>query len=825
MDDFFNFSLPFSNPVLIFALVMIVILLAPIIFRKMKIPGIVGIILFGMLIGPSVLNLLERDSTIELLGTVGLLYLMFMAGLSIDLNRFEKLRNQSIGFGMLSYLFPALGAYFTGVYLLNYSLETSLLLGAIVGSHTLLAYPISERLGITKNTAVTMSMGGTLVTDILSLGVLAVIAGTVGDSQGAGYWAIFSSSIIIFVVGSILILPRLGRWFFRNMKHDTDVDFVFMMAVLFATAFLAELAGLASIIGAFIAGLLLNRLVPGNGTLMSRVQFVGNALFIPFFLISVGMLVDVKVLASLDVWIYALLFTALVLVGKAIAALIVRFAKGFSNAEGLVIFGLTTPQSAATLAVTLLGFDLGFFDQTAVNAVVIMILLTCLVGPWIVEKFGRRVALQEEKKPYEPSQSPQRIIVPLANPETSDALMDIAFMIRDENSEEPIYPLTVAHDGKDVDAQVARGEKMLSHAVIHAAAAEIAVTPITSIDLNIAGGIARSVNEKLASIVVIGWNGAVSTKQRIFGSILDQLLQKVDQMVMVSKIHKPINTVERLIIAIPPYASLEPGFGGAMRSLKLMADQIGSELTIVVPEERLDSVKVIIKSIKPTLKTKFISLDSWKELTLWMDNSIDENDLFVLMSAREGSLSWRPGLDRIPRVIAQRFPKLCFITVYPSEAERRIKNLNNSSVPKLLKQNRIFISETGDSLEEKFIKMLSEETSIISEDIERLIRRLLKNSSDYSPEMMSGVVLYDAHTTLVSDQMLFIGIVKEGLQISKIANKAFVVMMLIRPKELSIDEHLKGVDTAARLVRPGNSIEQLKLAQSSEDVFKSLLKN
>lgn len=537
------------------------------------------------------------------------------------------------------------------------------------------------------------------------------------------------------------------------------------------------------------------------------------------------MLVDVKVLASLDVCIYALLFTALVLVGKAIAALIVRFAKGFSNAEGLVIFGLTTPQSAATLAVTLLGFDLGFFDQTAVNAVVIMILLTCLVGPWIVEKFGRRVALQEEKKPYEPSQSPQRIIVPLANPETSDALMDIAFMIRDENSEEPIYPLTVAHDGKDVDAQVARGEKMLSHAVIHAAAAEIAVTPITSIDLNIAGGIARSVNEKLASIVVIGWNGAVSTKQRIFGSILDQLLQKVDQMVMVSKIHKPINTVERLIIAIPPYASLEPGFGGAMRSLKLMADQIGSELTIVVPEERLDSVKVIIKSIKPTLKTKFISLDSWKELTLWMDNSIDENDLFVLMSAREGSLSWRPGLDRIPRVIAQRFPKLCFITVYPSEAERRIKNLNNSSVPKLLKQNRIFISETGDSLEEKFIKMLSEETSIISEDIERLIRRLLKNSSDYSPEMMSGVVLYDAHTTLVSDQMLFIGIVKEGLQISKIANKAFVVMMLISPKELSIDEHLKGVDTAARLVRPGNSIEQLKLAQSSEDVFKSLLKN
>jgi len=824
MNESLNFSVPFSNPVMIFALVMIVILVAPIVFKRIKIPGLVGIILSGMVIGPSVLNLLERDSTIELLGTVGLLYLMFMAGLSIDLNRFEKLRNQSIGFGILSYSFPALGAYFAGVNLFNYSLESSLLLGAIVGSHTLLAYPIVERLGITKNTAVTMSMGGTLVTDTLSLGILAIIAGTVGDAQGPGYWTLFGTSIAIFLIAAVLILPRLGRWFFRNLKHETDVDFVFLMAVLFTTAFLAELAGLASIIGAFIAGLLMNRLVPGNGTLMSRIQFVGNALFIPFFLISVGMLVDVEVLASLEVWIYAISFTTLVFAGKAIGSLIVRLLKGFSNAEGLVIFGLTTPQSAATLAVTLLGYDLGFFDQTAVNAVVIMILITCLIGPWLVEKFGREVALQEEKKPYEPSQTPQRIIVPLANPETSDALMDIAFMIRDENSEEPIYPLTVAHDGKDVDAQVARGEKMLSHAVVHAAAAEIPVNPVTAIDLNIAKGIARSVNEKLASTVVIGWNGATSARQRIFGSILDQLLQKIDEMVMVCKIHKPINTVERVVIAIPPYASLESGFNGAIRSIKLMADQIGSSLTVLAPKERMKNVERRINRVKPELETKFISMKSWMELPGWLDESIEEDDLFVLLSAREGSLSWRPGLDRLPRVVAQRFPKLCFITVYPSEVEHQAKKLEEGSRQKLLKQDRIVISETGDSLEEKFVKMLSRDDTIPREKVEHLISRLLKNSSDYSPEMMSGVVVYDAHTSIVQEQMLFVGIVKEGLQIPKTANKAHVLLMLLSPKELSVREHLKGVNTVARLVRPGESIEQLKAAQKPEYVFSILMK-
>ena len=824
MDEILNLSLPFSNPVLIFALVMVVILVAPILSKKIKIPGIVGIILSGMLIGPSVLHLLERDSTIELLGTVGLLYLMFTAGLSIDLNRFEKLRNQSIGFGLISYLFPAAGAYFAGIHWLNYSLESSLLLGAIVGSHTLLAYPIIERLGITKNTAVTMSMGGTLVTDTLSLGILAIIAGTVGDEQGPGYWTVFATSIAVFLAAAILTLPRVGRWFFRTMKHETDVDFVFLMAVLFATAFIAEMAGLASIIGAFIAGLLLNRLVPGNGTLMSRIQFVGNALFIPFFLISVGMLVDVQVLGSLEVWIYALIFTMLVFVGKALASGIVRLIKGFSNAEGFVIFGLTTPQSAATLAVTLLGFDLGFFDQTAVNAVVIMILLTCLVGPWMVEKFGRDVVLQEEKKPYEPSQTPQRIIVPLANPETSDALMDIAFMIRDEKSEEPIFPLTVARDGKDVDAQVARGEKMLSHAVVHAAAAEVPVNPVTSIDLNIANGIARSVNEKLASVVVIGWNGATSATQRIFGSILDQLLQKIDEMVMVCKTHKPINTVKRVVIAVPPYASLEPGFSGAVRSLKLMVDQVGGTLTILAPKERMKNVEKRIKKVKPDIETEFIPIDGWGELPAWMDKHTLKDDLFVLVSAREGSLSWRPALDRLPRVISQRYPDLGFITVYPSEVEQDGKNRDQESGMKLLKSTDIVISETGESLEHKFVRMLSANKNIDEKDVERLIHRLLTNSSDYSPEMMAGVVLYDAHTSLIQEQQLLIGVVKEGIRIPKTAHKARVVLMLLSPKQLPVKEHLRGVNRAARLIRPGENVKKLISAQSPEEVYSILIK-
>jgi len=798
--------------------------LAPILVRKIKVPGLVGIILAGTVVGPSILGLLERDSTIELLGTVGLLYLMFMAGLSIDLNRFEKLRNQSIGFGTISYIFPAVGAYFAGIHLLNYSVESSLLLGAIVGSHTLLAYPIIERLGITKNTAVTMSMGGTLVTDTLSLGILAVIAGTVGESQGAGYWTAFAISIGVFLTAAIIILPRLGRWFFRNMKHDTYVDFVFMMAVLFSTAFLAELAGLASIIGAFIAGLLLNRLVPMNGTLMNRIQFVGNSMFIPFFLISVGMLVDVQVLASLEVWLIAILFTALVFVGKGVSSLIVKLIKGFSNAEGYVIFGLTTPQSAATLAVTLLGFDLGFFNHTAVNAVVILILITCLVGPWLVEKYGRDVAIQEEKKPYEPSESPQRILVPLANPETSDTLMDIAFMIRDEKSAQPVFPLTVARDGKDVETQVAKGEKMLSHAVIHAAAAEVPVNPVTSVDYNIANGIARAVSENLGSVVIIGWNGTTSTKSRIFGSILDQLLLEIDEMVMVSRISKPISTHTRILIAVPPFASTESGFSGAIRSLKLMADQTGDQLVFVLTSEQKEYVQKRIEKVKPNLETEFQTIEKWSDLPSWLDKTVHDDDIFVLISAREGSLSWRPALDRLPRVVAQRYPELSFITVYPSEAETDSGGLNQDMNLKLLDQDRIYLTDTGENIEQVLIEMLKTEVSVDKKDIEQLVLKLLNSSRDYSPELMSGVVLYDAHTSLVSKQMLIKGIVRNGFQVPKTASKAYVVLLLLSPKEMRVREHLKGVNTVARLIRPGESLERLKNVDTKDEIYSILFK-
>lgn len=823
MSEQLSFSLPFSDPVTIFALVMLIILLAPILFKKLRIPGIVGLILAGTLVGPSILGLLERDSTIELLGTVGLLYLMFMAGLAIDLNRFEKLRNRSIGFGVVSYLLPAVGAYYLGIYLFDFSVATSLLLGAIVGSHTLLAYPIVERLGITKNTAVTMSMGGTLVTDTLSLGVLAIIAGTAGDAAGPGYWVAFLTSVSVFVIAAVIILPRLGQWFFRNVKYQNNTDYVFMVAVLFTTAFLAELAGLASIIGAFLAGILLNRLVPESSTLMSRIQFVGNALFIPFFLISVGMLVDVQVLTTLDVWAKAIAFTLLVFVGKGLASLVIKYVFSYSKEEGFVIFGLTTPQSAATLAVTLLGYELGFFDQTTVNAVVILILFSCLLGPWLVEKYGRSVAQQEEEKPYSPADAPQRILVPLANPETSDALMDIAFMVRDKKSGQSLFPLTVAYDGANVEANVARSEKMLSHAVLHAAAADVPVNPMTRVDLNISKGISRAVEERRITNIVVGWNGEISTRRKIFGSVLDQLLDEVDEMVMVCKIEKPVNTFERLIVAVPPLASLEMGFTGTIRSLKLMAEQMGVEMILVSTDERDPYVRKGVKKVKPDIDVTFSTINVWSDLSKWLDEHIEENDLFVLASSREGTISWRAGLDRLPKILSKRYPALSFITTYSSEVEDEVdQGMAYIQNLEIINKSRIVVDLEAVNVEGALSEMVHDDDALDDIEVERIVRRLQDNSTDYSPEVMPGVLFYESHTSKVSEQALFIGISKKGITTKESANQVSVIMVLLSPKSTKPQDHLRTLTTVSKQIGPGKKLNKLKSAKSTEDVIQIL---
>ncbi len=821
-------QLPVTDPVLTFAIVMLIVLLAPLLFKRIGIPGIVGLIIFGAIAGESVLGLLQVDNTFELLGRVGLLYLMFMAGLSLDLNQFVKYKSRSLVFGLLSITFPMGLALAAGAWLLDYSLATSLLVGAVVGSHTLLAYPVAERLGITKNLAITMTMGGTMVTDLVSLLVLAVVAATVEGAVGLGFWALFAVLVIVYGVGVTLLLPRLGRWFFRSVRNQPDMEFVFLLAVVFVTAYLAEVVYLAPIIGAFFAGIILNRLVPERSPLMLRIRFVGDSLFIPFFLIYVGLLVDVAVLVEgVEVLALALVLAGLVWAGKLMAAKSVQWIYGYTSDEGWAVFGLSTPQSAATLAVTLVGFEIGLFDEALLNAVILLILLTCLVGPWLVERYGRRLALQEEKKPFDASEAPQRILVPLANPETSEDLIDMAVFIRNPNSEEPVYPLSVAREGANQEAEVAAAEKLLSRAVVHAAAAEVQVRPGTRIDLNIASGIRRAIHEYRISTVVIGWGGDNTARQYIFGSVLDQMLDESEEMIFVCRITQPLNTTKRILLLVPPYADRENGFGDAVRAMKIMANQIGAEFIVLTTEESGELQIPMIEQVKPEVPVQHVSLGTWGELLPQLDETVREDDLLTLLSVREGSVAWRASLDRLPALIAQRFSEQTYVTLYSAmksvamltKKERQVLQELPAS---LLQPERITFQVESQAPDQVLKHIMESDGALPSASAGALAAILSHRDPNYAPELMEGAALYPSHTSLVEEPMLFVGISPDGVRLPRTSKPVHLVLILLVPKELSSERFLEYVSSVASLVSR-KKIDTLRESASSEQVQQLLL--
>lgn len=823
-------TLPITDPVLIFGLTMILILVMPLLFRRLKVPGLVGLILAGAAVGPNALGLLARDATFELLGTVGLLYLMFTAGLSIDLNQFNKLRQRSLLFGLVSFFLPQMLAVFVAGPLLGYSLPASLLLGSIVGSHTLVAYPIAARFGITRNPGVTMVMGGTMVTDLISLLILAIVEAQVSGQSGVAFWLLFVVLVLAFGLAVAFGLPWLGRWFYKNVRHQADAEFVFLLAMVFVTAYLASVVRLAPIIGAFLAGLAFNRLVPEQSSLMTRIRFVGNALLIPFFLISVGMLVDFAVMfTSLRLWVMVLLFSGAVIIGKSLAAILIGWKYKHNWDERWTMIGLTVPQAAATLAVTIIGFELGLFDQEAVNAVVVMILLTCLLGASLVEKFGRAVALHEDDRPYEPSDAPQRILVPLANPETVGDLVDLALLIRNPASDQPIYPLTIARGGIDEAASVAASEKLLSHAILHASGADAPVKPLTRIDVSVADGITRAIREERISTVVIGWNGISAARAYVFGTILDELLRESQSMVYVCRIVEPLNTAGRIVVAIPPHAEREPGFPGAVRALKLFANQTGAPLLIVSNATALPGFLDRFRSTRPNVPVESQALDAWSHLTDMLDALIKPHDLLVLLAVRPGSVAWRPSLDRLPRVLASRFSTNSFVINYPSlvlpSSLGTHTTTSDSSLAAFERVETLALdSLTGDDQDEPLRALL---TAGLGRDAVALeaVLHLMQHDMSYAPELLPGAVLFHAHTAALGETLLLAGLSEQGIRLPRTAHPVHVVLVLLAPAELPPERHLAHLAALVQLIRAPEAVVPLRstaLTSLAEEIARVL---
>ncbi|MFU8869340.1 cation:proton antiporter [Natronococcus sp.] len=668
-------SIPFDDPILIFGLAMVIFLTVPLVLKRYRLPGIVGIILVGAAIGPNGVYLLERDETIQLLGEVGLVYLMFVAGLEINLNQFVEYKDRSVVFGLLSFLIPQVVGTVVGVYLLELTVAGASLFAAIFASHTLLAYPIVNRLGIATNEAVTATIGGTILTDTLALLVLAVVIASTDGALDAAFWLQLGVGLAVFFVGVWLLVPRLGRWFFRGYTEESYFEFLFVMAVLFLCAFLAELVGVEHIVGAFLAGLALNRLVPETGPLMNRIEFVGNALFIPFFLLSVGMLVDARVLfAGTDTLAIAGSLIVMVVTTKYAAAWVTGRLYDYDRDEVRSMFGLSVGQAAAALAIVQIGFDAGVpgFGLEMINAVVLMILVVALVSPAVVERSGGVLARNRERRPYDPSETPQRILVPVSKDSRyAEALLDLAFSIRDARAEEPVHTVSVVRPdaAARTRSRVAEAEARFDELEEYAAGAEVTIESHTRIDHNVASGIVRSALENRISTLVIGWDGAGSREQRVFGHTIDQVLCRTTQLTLVGRVREPLNTTRRLVLVLPPGIDRNDGFPEAVRTAKLVAERTSAPIRVLAVDGDPERLEDAFATVEPDVPEEFEPVPDWTALRSRLRTETRDDDLVVCVSSRRDDPGWHPELQTLPKRIST-LTAGNFVIMYPATEER-----------------------------------------------------------------------------------------------------------------------------------------------------------
>ncbi len=670
-------SLPLTNPVLIFTLVLLIVLLAPIIFKKIRIPGIIGLIVAGILAGPHGFGLLDDNSGIKLFSTTGMLYLMFLVGLELDLKDFKKNQDRTIVFGALTFFIPLGIGFVTSFYVLHYSVISSLLLASMFSTHTLISYPIASRLGITRNEAVTITIGGTIITDTAVLLLLSMISASTKGELDILFWVRMATLLIFFVTIILWGVPRISRWFLRHLESDSGSQYIYVITIVFLSGILAQIAGIEPIIGAFLAGLALNRLIPRSSALMNRIAFIGNTFFIPIFLLSVGMLVDYKILfQGTKALIFSGILIFVALSSKYAAAWLTQKIFGYSRVERNVMFGLSVSRAAAIIAVLLVGYNLKLLDISAFNGTILIILVSCLVSTFTTEYYGRKLAVTESQTLPGLDAGSEKILVPVSNPDTIESLVDFALLVKEPFLHEPIYMLTVVPDDERAREQIVRNNKMYESAIIHASATDTALQLVSRVDLNITNGITRAIKELMISKVIVGWNGKSSTTEYFFGSLLDNLIAKTEQMIIVVKIDKPIRSIRRLIVTVPPNAEWEIGWSSWVTTILRISRQINSGILFCGAAVTLKKLAALMSDLKPGADISYRETDYHNNLED-LQADVQLGDMLVFINARHRTLSYNPHLEKIPKMLSHNFQQHCFIIIYPEQKSNGNENLSS----------------------------------------------------------------------------------------------------------------------------------------------------
>ena len=676
-----------TDPAMIFFVVLLIILFAPIIMSKLRIPHIIGMVLAGMLVGPFGLNILARGSSFEIFGQVGIYYIMFLAGLEMDLESVKKNTRQFLIFGFLTCFVPLGLTYVVAKTMLDYSNATSFLLGCIMASNTLIAYPIIGRYGLQRHPSVGLSVGSSMISLFMALVMLAALAQTQaipsapeGDtivstlqpveapSGGVGGAILFLLKLGAFMAGSVLLIPRMTRYFLRRYS-DSVMQYIFVLSVMFLSAALTNLIGLEGIFGAFFSGLILNRYIPHVSPLMNRIEFIGNAIFIPYFLIGVGMLINVRTLfgGGEVVWI-VLLIAFIGTFGKAVAAYISSLLFRLPQRDGNMMFGLTSAHAAGAIAMVMVGMRLDLVNDDMLNGVVLMILVTCIVSTMVTERSAQTIILREKAQPQQAASkgNDEKIMVCVKYPEIAPQLLNLSLLMCNQRLNRGVVALNVVYDDGNSNNGREQGLRLLEQLQQQAAASEVQLQTQVRLASNIANGIKHAFREFACSEIVMGMHIHTEHNPKFWGDFIQSLYNGLNRQIILTRFVQPLNTLRRIQVAVPSRAEFEPGFHRWLERLCRFAGQLDCRIQFHGRQESLDLIEIFIHQYHPSVRAEFTPMGHWNELPRLASNIADDH-MFVVVTARKGTISYKNALERLPNELQKYFLGKNLMIIFPDQ--------------------------------------------------------------------------------------------------------------------------------------------------------------
>ena len=668
--------LPITDPTLIFFVVLLIILVAPIVMSKLRIPHIIGMVLAGVMIGQYGFNILVRDNSFELFGRVGLYYIMFLAGLEMDMEGVKKQTRSFVIFGLLTCFVPLILTYVMAITVLGYSSTASFLLGCIMASNTLIAYPIIGRYGLQQHQSVMLSVGSSMISLFIALMMLAALSGSFNEESGWWFWPLFLLKFAVFCIGSIWLIPKLTRYFLRRYS-DAVMQYIFVLGIMFLSAALTSMIGIEGIVGAFFSGLILNRYIPRVSPLMNRIEFIGNALFIPYFLIGVGMLINVRTLFSgLDVLWTVFLIVFIGTFGKAAAAYMSSLLFRLSKADGNMMFGLTSAHAAGAIAMVMVGMRLEvspgeyLINDDMLNGVVMMILFTCVISTLMTEHASKQIVIEERGKWNVErdlrNDDDEKILLCVKYPEIAPQLLYFSILLRNGRLNRDIVALNVVYDDQNSSHAREQGLRLLESLQQQASASEVKLLTQVRLSTNIANGIKHAFREFGCSEIIMGMHIHTDVNPRFWGEFIQSLYNGLNRQIILMRFVQPMSTLRRIRVAVPSRAEFEPGFHRWLERLSRVAGQLDCRIQFHGRNESLVLIAEYINNHHPHVRAEYTSMEHWNELPK-LAADISEDHLLVVVTARKGTISYKTALERLPDELQKHFSGKNLMIIFPDQ--------------------------------------------------------------------------------------------------------------------------------------------------------------